>query len=443
MSPRCAVSRKATERIDHPSRAIRVGPHKIALHSASPGNAMTSISRIATKSMPAQTALFLAIMANSAGQVFLLAMLPPLGRRLGFSDIETGAILSVSALILIVAAPLWGSLSERRGRRPVLLVALAAAAAAPLAFALIIAERMAGAIGSGFAFTLIFAARITQTLLSAGLLPATQAYVADVTDADRRAGGMGIIGAAYGFGAITGAALAWRFGGDLVAVALAGLAAAAAVALASVFFLAGEPARRCASGFSSVSHLSLGRIWPFLAITFVAIIGYSIVQQVVALRLQDAMRFSSEESITNAGLALMATALAMIVVQGGVLPLVRFRPETLLVIGAPLATLALLLAAFAKGYAELFGALVVLGTALGLMLPGNLASLSLRTGADAQGKAAGLNVVGQGMGLALGPIAGATLHQLSPQAPFLVAAALLAAASILALHARRRPSKIA
>jgi MFS family permease len=113
------------------------------------------------------------------------------------------------------------------------------------------------------------------------------------------------------------------------------------------------------------------------------------------------------------------------------------KPETLLGAGALLAAVALLLATFARGYTELFGALVLLGAALGLMLPGNLASLSLRAGLNAQGKAVGLNVVGQGMGLAIGPLAGAALHQISPQMPFLAAAILVMAAFVLATGASR------
>ena len=158
-------------------------------------------------------------------------------------------------------------------------------------------------------------------------------------------------------------------------------------------------------------------------------------QQVVALRLQDAFGLASDDSIAKAGLALMATALAMIIVQGAVLRIIAFRPETLLAAGALLAATALLLAAFARGYAELFGALILLGVALGLMLPGNIASLSLRTGPSAQGKAAGFNVVGQGLGLAIGPLTGAALHQLSPQMPFLAAAVLLMIAFALAIGA--------
>ena len=385
----------------------------------------------------AQVALFLALMANAAGQSFLVVVLPPLGRRLGFTDIQTGAILSASALLLMIAAPTWGYLTERIGRRPVLMIALTGATLAPLGFGFIVGRRLDGTMSAVLALGLFLAARSAQTLLSAGLLPASQAYVADITAPEARAGGMGILGAAYGLGAIIGSALAWRIGGSDAVLAFLLVSGLAGLALATVILLVPEPRRGNPEAASLAADPNLSRIWPFFAITLVSISAYSIVQQVVALRLQDAMGFASDDSIAKAGLALMATALAMIVVQGAVLRMLALRPETLLGAGTPLAAVALLLATFARGYAELFGALVLLGVALGLMLPGNLASLSLRTGPGAQGKAAGFNVVGQGLGLAIGPLTGAALHQLSPQMPFLAATVLLAIAFALAIAASR------
>lgn len=156
----------------------------------------------------AQLALFLALMGNAAGQSVQLVVLPPLGRSLGFTDIQTGAILSASALVLMIAAPAWGYVTEHIGRRPVLMIALAGAILAPLSFGFIVGRRLDGSMSTILALSLFFAARSGQTLLSAGLLPASQAYVADITVPEARAGGMGILGAAYGLGAIIGSAFA-------------------------------------------------------------------------------------------------------------------------------------------------------------------------------------------------------------------------------------------
>lgn len=387
----------------------------------------------------AQIALFLALMANAVCQSFLFVVLPPLGRRLDFTDIQTGAILSASALVLMIAAPAWGYLTERIGRRPVLMVALTTTLIAPLAFSLIIGYRQDKVIGAMLALVLFFAARSVQTLLSAGLLPASQAYIADITTPEARATGMGLLSAAYGLGAIIGSALAWGIGGSDIRLAFLLISGFSGLALASVMLRAPEPQRMTEQdiGHAHRNALDFSCIWPFFAITLVSITAYSIVQQVVALYLQDNLGFTSDDSIAKAGLALMATSFAMIVVQSVVLSVLTVRSEILLSTGALLAAIALCLAAFAQNYVALVCTLVLLGVALGLMLPGNLASLSLRAGPDAQGKVAGLNVVGQGLGLAIGPLSGAALHQLSPRTPFLTAALLLALAFLLALAALR------
>jgi MFS family permease len=387
--------------------------------------------------MQAQIALFLCLVANAAGQSFLLVILPPLGRQLGFSDMQTGLILSLSALLLMVSAGAWGYLSERIGRRPILLIALAGAALALAAFSAITGARMEGAIAVTTALIFFFTVRCGQVIVSGGLMPVAQAYMADVTAPERRASGMGLLGAAYGLGVIVGAAVAWRIGGGHAALAFALLAALIGLGFVGVLLFVSEPNRREKQETSGAIRLPIAEIWPFLAITLVAVSTSSILQQVTALRLQDALHVPPEESIAKAGAALMATALVMIAVQGVVLRFLTWRPERLLCTGAVLAALAMLLGSFARSYAEIFGALVLFGAALGLMLPGNLASLSLRAGGDAQGKAAGVNAIGQGLGMAIGPVAGASLHQVAPEAPFAASAILLALAFCLAVAASR------
>jgi DHA1 family tetracycline resistance protein-like MFS transporter len=208
-----------------------------------------------------------------------------------------------------------------------------------------------------------------------------------------------------------------------------------------VVLFVSEPDRRETPATSAVTHLPIAEIWPFLAITLVAVSCSSMLQQVTALRLQDALHVAPEESIAKAGAALMATALAMIVVQGAVLRFLSWPPQRLLRAGALLAAFAMLLGGLARSYAEIFAALVLFGAALGLMLPGNLSALSLRVARDAQGKAAGINALGQGVGMAVGPLAGASLHQLAPEAPFAVAAILLALAFGLAVVASGLPPR--
>ncbi|MBP2232704.1 MFS family permease [Azospirillum agricola] len=390
----------------------------------------------------AVAALFGGLLANGAGHSFLLIVLPPLGRSLGFGDVRTGLLLSLSALLLVVAGPVWGHICDRWGRRRVLTAGLAAAALFPAAMAAILAGHAGGALSGGAAFALLLAARLVQSALSAGIMPAAQAFLADVTSADRRAGGMGMMGAAFGLGAILGGAFAWRMGGTNPVAALLAIAALIAAGTLAVWFCIGEPERKAARGNGAAAVPARGwprlaGIRPFLAITLCGLTAYSLLQQVTALRLQDAFGLSPVDSVQRGGAILALTMTVMVATQGLAVRWLGWGPARLLRAGAATATLALLAAALAPSPALLTAAMAGLGSGLGLLLPGNLATLSLRTPPDAQARAAGLNGVGQGIGMAAGPLLGASLHQLSPTMPYWAGAAILGAVCALAFRPHR------
>ena len=106
----------------------------------------------------------------------------------------------------LVAAPLWGRLSDRIGRRPVLMASMAASA---LAYVWL---------GAADALWMLFAARALAGAC-AGNIAAAQAYIADITKPEERAHGMGMIGAAFGLGFIFGPALGGFLAGNNPATA--------------------------------------------------------------------------------------------------------------------------------------------------------------------------------------------------------------------------------
>lgn len=386
-------------------------------------------------------ALLGGLLANGAGHSFLLIVLPPLGRGLGFGDVRTGLLLSLSALLLVVAGPAWGHVCDRWGRRRVLVAGLGAAALFPVAMASILAGHADGALSGEAAFALLLAARLVQSALSAGIMPAAQAVLADLTSADRRAGGMGMMGAAFGMGAILGGAFAWRMGGTDPIAALLIIAALIAAGTLAVWLRVGEPDRGAAWPDGPAAVRAGG--WPrladirrFLAITLCGLTAYSLLQQVTALRLQDSFGLPPVDSVQRGGAILALTMAVMVATQGLAVRWLDWSPIRLLRAGAGIAALAMAAAALAPSPALLMAAMAGVGGGLGLLLPGNLAMLSLRTATDAQARTAGLNGIGQGLGMAAGPLLGAALHQFSPVAPYWAAAAILCAVCALAFAQR-------
>ena len=150
--------------------------------------------------------LFLIVFVDLVGFGLIIPLLPFYAERFGASPQVVTILLAIFSLMSMISAPLWGRISDRIGRRPVLMASMLAAAFAYLWL--------------GFATELwmLFAARAFAGLC-AGNIAAAQAYIADVTPPERRARGMGMIGAAFGLGFIIGPALGGIVAGNELATA--------------------------------------------------------------------------------------------------------------------------------------------------------------------------------------------------------------------------------
>jgi MFS transporter, DHA1 family, multidrug resistance protein len=139
--------------------------------------------------------LFLTLMIVNTGFGIILPILPYYAQSLGASATVLGLLSGTYATLQFIFAPLWGRLSDRIGRRPVLLVGLIGFSLSFLIFGL--ASRL----------WMLFLARIISGLLSSATLPTALAYIADTTPPENRARGMGLMGAAGGIGMILGPAI--------------------------------------------------------------------------------------------------------------------------------------------------------------------------------------------------------------------------------------------
>ncbi len=137
--------------------------------------------------------IFLIVFIDLLGFGLILPLLPYYAETFGASDTVIGLLVASYAAAQLIGAPILGRLSDRFGRRPILLLSLVGTL---LGFLLL-----------GFANTLfiLFAARILDGL-TGGNISVAQAYISDVTDAKNRAKGLGMIGAAFGLGFIFGPA---------------------------------------------------------------------------------------------------------------------------------------------------------------------------------------------------------------------------------------------
>lgn len=139
--------------------------------------------------------IFLTVFIDLLGFGMVLPLLPIYAKSFGVDKHgwELGLLMASFSAMTFLFAPLWGKLSDRVGRRPVILVGLAASAAFYVLFG------VAATLGGRMGLTWLFVARIGAGI-AAGTIPTAQAYIADVTTVHTRAKGMALIGAAFGLG---------------------------------------------------------------------------------------------------------------------------------------------------------------------------------------------------------------------------------------------------
>jgi multidrug resistance protein len=139
--------------------------------------------------------LFITIFIDLLGFGLVIPLIPIYIQHYGGEPWVGGVLLACYSMMQFIFSPIWGRLSDRVGRRPLILLSLFGSAVSYIAF---------GAAGT---LTVLFIARVSGGILSAASLPSAYAYIADVTPPEKRAGGMAIIGAAFGLGFAFGPAI--------------------------------------------------------------------------------------------------------------------------------------------------------------------------------------------------------------------------------------------
>jgi MFS transporter, DHA1 family, multidrug resistance protein len=172
--------------------------------------------------------LFLVMFLVMVGFGIIIPVLPFYAEEIGATPTQLGLLMAVYSLMQLIFAPFWGGLSDKIGRKPVMMIGITGLALSFFIQAL------------ATELWMLFAARIIGGILSSANMPTAMAYVADITTPENRGKGMGIIGAAVGLGFVFGPAIGGIFSGTSMSLPfyLAGSTSLLTVFL--VFFLLKE-----------------------------------------------------------------------------------------------------------------------------------------------------------------------------------------------------------
>ncbi|MDG4765273.1 MFS transporter [Solwaraspora sp. WMMD406] len=370
------------------------------------------------------TAVFLAYLA----QMTLNPIIAPLSREVGLAEWQVGVTISSAAIMMVLVSGAWGRRSQSRGRKPVLVLALALGVVTTSVFAVIAQLGMAGLITGTTLFVLFVVFRGIGFGLSISAIPPTaQAYIADITpDEETRVAGMARVGAVQGVaqiaGAVIGGLLAW-FGllTPLIAVPLLftfGL-------LLVLGRLRREPRTTLIEKPTRVRPTD-PRIWPFLLAGFGLFTALGFVQIVTGFIVQDRLHLDANTAGVLTGAALLAAGLGMVLAQGLIVPRTRWTPATLLRVGGAVVLAGFLLLVPDAGPILLFGSIAVVGIGFGIAMPGFTAGPTLLVTREEQGGLAGLVAATMGLTFVVAPTAGTALYSAWPPLPIIVGAAIMA-----------------
>ena len=395
--------------------------------------------------------IFITVFIDLLGFAIVLPLLPRYGRHFEATRFELGLLMASFSAMQFLFAPLWGRLSDRIGRRPVLIVGLAGSTIFYMLFALVTQYGNAGPILGLSPLIWLFITRSGAGIAGA-TIPTAQAYIADSTDEKSRGKGMAIIGAAFGIGFTFGPLLgAWFVSNDAggvpspapgyVAAALSALATLAAIVLLPESLksdAASRPARKWFDAGAFSKAMSRPHVGLLLATIFLTTFAFAQFETTLSLLTKELGVGDQSNFYVFAYIGLILTLAQGMLVRRLLPKLGEFRMAligtTLMMAGLGLIGVAA--ASTNSGMSLLWYVLPVCVIGFSCTTPSLNSLLSLNTRDDQQGEVLGVGQSVSSLARILGPIAGLSLLEYGRSLPYWMATGLMAVGLLMVFGLR-------
>ena len=387
-------------------------------------------------------AIFLIVLADLLGFSIVVPLLPLWAQKYQISAFQVGLLFSVYSICQLVSSPILGVISDRVGRRPVLI----ASQIGSVAGFVLLGVAMTGQWASrDLGLALVYLSRVIDGL-SGGNISTAQAYISDVTTAENRAKGMGMIGAAFGIGFTVGPAIGGLLGYyhlGLPAYAAALLCAAAAYQ--TWRFLPESHRHVPSQEVEALLHpsrflpiLRNATLVQMLLIFFFSMMAFVMMEATFALFMKDLFAYDTR----GVGLLFALAGVTIAVVQGRLVGKWsrRFGEWPLVIAGPVLVATAMLLLVLV-GYKAVIWLVVIAiianATGRSLQTPTLSALISHHSDPKQQGTVFGLFHMLGSLSRVIGPAVAGAVYAKHHVAPYVIASAITAAVAVWTVGLRR------
>lgn len=382
--------------------------------------------------------LFLIVLVDLIGFGLYIPLLPFYAEHFSATPFMVGLTMATYSFAQFLSAPFWGSLSDKRGRKPILMIGMAGS--------------VVSYVWLGFADSLwiIFAARALNGFM-AGNISAAFAYMADVTTRENRAKGMGLIGAAFGLGFIAGPAIGGILAGsdptnaDFQTPAFAAAGLSAVAFFMTIFFLkeslsseakerlsALPKTKRMTHLRESLTHPIMGRL---LILIFLSTFVFAGLESTFAMWSRRSYGWGPEQN----GYLFAFIGVTSALIQGGLVGRLakKFGEKALVVQGAFALAVGVFLIPFAVNLPILLIAMLIAGYGFSIITPSLNSLVSLQASEDEQGGVLGVTRSASTLARVAGPAwAGLLFSLLGRDWPYFGGALVMIFVVVLALTLR-------
>ncbi len=411
--------------------------------------------------------LFAVMLVAAAGNTAMQSLLPAIGRSLGVADLWVALAFSLSAILWVVAAPYWARRADLRGRRALMRWGLAGFVGSMLVCGGILAVGLAGWLPVTLVFVIFFLGRGLYGALGAASPPAVQAYVAARTDGQQRTAALAAVASSFGLGTIIGPAMAPLFvfeplglAGPLIVFAGIGAIVLVLIATRLPDDTPKNPAKGRVADYPAISATGASRtdeeetaapaprklawrdprVWRWLIAGTVGGHGQAVMLSVAGFLVIDRLGLSIGEAQHAIAVVLIGGAVASLLAQWWLIPMLQLSPMQLVVWGSILAAIGSVLTGIAADLYTMTLSFALASVGFGLFRPGFTSGASLAVAPHEQNAVAGMVTSVNGLAYVAAPALGVLIYGFGWSLPFVLTGVVMLGLAIWTALGGRPPS---